>query len=126
MFSIDEVEYDNVMVSKLSRKFEIRDGNNAGTSINGKSIRDIIGTYISYEVTLDPSLMNASEYDSLYNIITSPVPYHTVKFPYGQTEYEFEAEITSGSDDLILLEPNYNLWDGLKITFSAISPNRIP
>lgn len=114
------------MVSSLRRRFEIRDGQNSGTAQSGKTIRDITGTYFAYELTIDASLLTPDEYDSLYEVLTAPVASHNVVFPYGQTTYQFEAEILDGSDDLILCEPDYNHWEELTITFQARKPNRVP
>lgn len=126
MFSIDGVTYDGVLVSSLRRSFEIRDGRNSGTAQSGKTIRDITGTYFAYELTIDASLLTPDEYDSLYEVLCAPVASHNVVFPYGQTTYQFEAEILDGSDDLILCEPDYNHWEELTITFQARKPNRVP
>lgn len=126
MFTIDGIEYSNVMVSSLKRVFEVRDGTNKGESISGKSIRDITGTYFSYELTIDASLLEPDEYDTLFEILCAPVESHTVKFPYGQSTYEFEAEILSGSDSLLVSEYDYNMWGDFTITFQAIQPNRYP
>lgn len=125
MFVIDGVTYDKVLVSSLKRRFEIRDGTNAGDSMAGTRIRDIVGTYFSYELVIDASLLTPEQYDRLYEVITTPTARHLVCFPYGQTTYEFEAEIDDGADDLMLFEPGYNLWQGLTITFRARKPNKV-
>lgn len=81
---------------------------------------------VRYELTIDASLLTPDEYDSLYEVLCAPVASHVVVFPYGQTTYQFEAEILEGSDDLILCEPDYNHWEELTITFQARKPNRVP
>lgn len=122
MFTIDGQEFSSVRVSALSRGFEITDGGNEGYSLSGLHIRDIIGTYITYTITIDPDLMSPAEYDRLFEILLSPVDYHTVTFPYAQETISFEGEITSGSDNLALYEQGYNMWNNLSITFRSRRP----
>lgn len=126
MFTIDGKAYNGVMVSSLRRSFAIRDGENQGTSQSGESIRDIIGTYFSYEISIDASLSTPEEYDLLYQTLCSPVKSHTVIFPYGQSTLQFEAEIFDGSDDLVLCEPEYNHWEELTVTFQSRKPIVLP
>ena len=52
LIKIDNVEY-NVYDSKITRSFQVLDGENAGRLMNGKMERDIIGTYYNYTWELE-------------------------------------------------------------------------
>ena len=122
MFTIDGESFPNIYVIKLSRGFEINDGKNEGYSISGLHMRDITGTYMTYTVVLDASLMSPADYDKLYELLASPLESHNVVFPYAQRTITFDAEVTQGTDELILNEPTYNHWENLSFTFRSIKP----
>lgn len=125
IFKIDGISYD-VEVKNLTRSFDILDGTKAGRAINGGMIRDIIGTYYNYEMDLDTSRMNYTEYDNLYERLSAPQDSHHLEIPYGQSMLEFEAYVSSGSDTLKRKDLNGTWWEGLKVKFVAMEPQRRP
>lgn len=126
MFTIDGESFPSVCVQRLSRGFTVKDGENAGYSLSGLHIRDIVGTYLTYTVVLDASLMSPADYDRLFEILAAPTAYHTVVFPYAQQTVSFEAEVTSGSDELLLCESTYNTWENLTFVFQSRKPVKTP
>lgn len=126
--SIDGVDYDLVHIVSLKRSFSVLDGPNTGRVQTGEMRRDIIGTYYNYTLKIEPDQSNASivQYDSLYEIISSPAESHTIKVPYGQGWKQFKAYVTSGADNLMLKTDDHSKWDGLEINFIAMSPERVP
>lgn len=114
-----------VSVISLQRKASILDGDNANRAKSGRMIRDIIGTYYNYTVGIDPNLLSRSEYDALYEILTSPVESHELTVPYGQGEITFSAYI-SNVDDTLKRMTSSNLWTDLKVNFIAMAPARTP
>lgn len=125
--SIDGVDYDLVHIVSLKRSFSVLDGPNTGRVQTGEMRRDIIGTYYNYTLKIEPDQSNASiaQYDSLYEIISSPAESHTIKVPYGQGWKQFKAYVTSGADNLMLKTDDHSKWDGLEINFIAMSPERV-
>lgn len=126
-FKVDG-KYYNVGVSELKRSASVLDGENAGRVKSGAMIRDIIGTYYNYTVTLDPRNLSDGEYDSLYQTLTAPVDSHDVVFPYGQSTLSFKAYVSGAEDTLVKTDDvtGKNLWSGLSITFTAMKPQRLP
>lgn len=114
-----------VSVTSLQRKASILDGDNAGRAKSGRMIRDIIGTYYNYTLGIDPNLLSQTEYDALYEILTSPVESHELTVPFGQGEKTFEAYI-SNVDDVLKRIASRNLWTDLKVNFIAMAPARTP
>ena len=125
--SIDGVDYVLVHIVSLKRSFSVLDGPNSGRVQTGVMRRDIIGTYYNYTLKIEPDQSNASiaQYDSLYEIISSPAESHTIKVPYGQGWKQFKAYVTSGADNLMLKTDDHSKWDGLEINFIAMSPERV-
>lgn len=123
--TVDNISYDVCVVyGTLKRKFSILEGSNSGTAITGRSIRDIKGTVYTYEMQIEPNPDNRTDYDSLYEVLSSPQDYHIVTFPYGQQTLTFEAMITDGSDTYNGIENSMNVWNGMQLTFNAMEPQR--
>lgn len=122
-FKIDNVVYD-VTVKKMSRNFEALDTQNTNRTLDGVMHRDVIGVFYNYSLELETKNLNVQQYDALYEVISSPDEKHTLTFPYGQQMFTFEAYITNGSDDLMLMKEGMNLWGNLKFNIIAIAPKR--
>lgn len=129
VFTIDGVNL-RLWVKSLKRNFSVADSENSGRLQSYRMHRDIIGTFYNYTLDIDAERSNPADYDTFYEIISAPVEYHNMVFPYGQATKEFEAYITSGDDDLKInkngKEGERNHWTGLSITFTAMEPQRRP
>lgn len=128
VFSIDGLDL-RLWVTDLERGFAVTDTDQSGRVQSGRMHRDIIGTYYNYTLTVDPDKSNRADYDTFYEIVSSPTESHTVIFPYGQKTLEFEAYITSGKDKArIEINGNdkINKWSALSIDFVAMEPQRRP
>lgn len=121
--TIDGMDF-TAAVTKLQRSFSVLDSENTGRTLAGDMQRDVIGTYYNYTVDIDTSFLSRSEYDTLYEKLSSPDEFHTMVLPYGQTTYSFKAYVTSGKDELKRIDKNGNLWDGISVNFIAKSPKR--
>ena len=108
----------------LERSFSLVEGNNSGTALTGKTIRDILGTAYSYTLGIEPNPANAEEYDRLYDVLSAPQETHVVSLPYGQTTIEFACMITGGKDTYLGKLGGKERWSRLTINFIAIQPQR--
>lgn len=126
IFKIDGRAYD-VRIMSLKRSFEVLDGENTGRTISdGTMYRDVIGTYYNYELEIDTSKLSRSEYDELWQIVSSPDDSHRVTLPYGQGSYTQQMYISSGDDKLDLIENGISHWSGMKLKFVAMKAARTP
>lgn len=127
VFTLDGKAY-NVFVPAegIKRNGQILDGENAGRTLSGVMIRDIIGTYYNYSISIDTQQLEVEEYDALYDAVTAPVDYHELTVPYGQSELSFRAYITGAADVLISMENGVNRWGELTLSFVAMAPQRTP
>lgn len=125
MITIDGKKY-NVLIKKdsLKRSFEIAEGPGSLEYLDGDSDPDIIGTYYNYSLEIDARMASPEEYDSLFEVISAPVAYHTVSFPYGQSTLTFKARITGGEDVFLYKMGGKQYWGGLSLQFSAKQPQR--
>lgn len=124
---IDGVTYDGIRVLSVKRSFAVTDGENAGRlATSGRMVRDIIGTFYNYEFTIDPKSTSPETYDAFYQAITAPVDDHEVVVPYGQGSLTFDAYITTGDDELVLISDDANRWKNLSFNVIAMAPQRTP
>ena len=126
--TIDGKKYKNVhIVPPIKRSFQVLDGENSGRlASTGKMVRDIIGTFYNYSITVNKDKSNLAEYDELYEVISAPKNSHQIVVPYGQGTITFEAYVTNGSDELTIIDDNGYKWNGLQINFIAMNPKRVP
>lgn len=121
VFTIDGMDF-RVMVTSLERSFAVTDNENSGRVQSGRMYRDILGTFYNYKMEIEPHKSYRADYDSFYQIISSPTESHMLTFPYGQSILTFEAYVTNGTDSLDVR--NENEWSGLSINFVAMEPQR--
>ena len=99
VFTIDGLNL-RLWVTELKRSFAVTDTENSGRVQSYRMHRDIIGTFYNYTLKIDPERSNPADYDTFYEIISSPTESHELEFPYGQETLSFSAYVTSGEDGL--------------------------
>lgn len=124
VFSVDGVSYPSVNVISLKRNFAVLDGPNAGRVMDGTLKRDIIGTYYNYSMEVTSDYSDLAEYDSLFEVISSPAESHQIVVPYGQGTLSFKAYVANGDDNLLHKRDNFNKWNNLTFNFVASEPQR--
>lgn len=123
--TVDNITYNvGVEYESMKRNATLFEGSNTGTAIAGNSIRDIIGTKYSYEMTIYALPGYQNDYDTLYYSLTAPVDYHHVELPFGQTVIEFDAMIETINDTYYGVQNGTNLWDKMTVEFAPIRPQR--
>lgn len=128
VFTIDGLSL-RLWVTGLKRKFEVLDTQNSGRLMNVDMHRDIAGTFYNYVLEVEPDKKHRADYDTFYQIVSSPEKSHVMVFPYAQETLEFNAYVTNGEDSLKMEETengHINKWHGLSLNFVAQSPQRRP
>ena len=127
LVSVDGVFYD-VAVGSLKRECDITDGQNAGRTNPpaASMIRDVIGTFFVYVLTIEPKHGKQAQYDAFHDDLVQPVDSVQLTVPYGQTSKTFEAYITKVEDELKARRGALKIWGGMSITFTAMDPNITP
>ena len=126
--TLDGREYKNIhIIPPIKRSFQVLDGENAGRlALSGFMVRDVIGTFYNYQITINRDKSDIEEYDDLYETISAPVDSHELSIPYGQEILTFEAYVTNGTDELRKIDEDGNVWNALLINFIAMKPQRTP
>lgn len=124
MFSIDGVNYDNVVrVTGLKQKFTILSGKNSKRLMDGKMYIEPLGTYINYEMTVEKrNSASNRQWDEFTNVLMNPDQKHTVTLPHFQRLQTFDMYISDGSRDLIQtnLSGTNSRWGDLTIEFVSM------
>ena len=115
----------NVRVMSLFENGEVLDSDKSGRGATGNMVRDIIGTYYNYTITVKPKKSHLNEYDEFWNAVTSPVESHQVSFPHNQSYLTFNAYITSASREIKIVTEDGFIWKPMTLNFIAMEPQRI-
>ena len=122
VFTMDGIAY-NVHVTKLTRKFSVMDTEKSGRTQNGEMYRDIIGTFYNYTMTIQERAGDAAALEAFWEAISDPTKTsHVCAFPYGQTTLTQKMYVTSGEQDLNLMQKNRNHWGEISVNFIAMGP----
>lgn len=127
-FYIDGESFDVLVPQEgIERSFSILDSDKAGRSVEtgAPMIRDILGTFFNYKITIDPKKASKNDYDRLFMIFASPVDSHRVKVPFNQGWLSFEAYVTQGSDRVVIMK-NGTKYKGLSVDMIAVKAQWIP
>lgn len=126
MFTVDGTPY-NVSIIEMKRNFASLDRGDTGRSTTtGAMIRNVLGSFYTYDIVLDTKQLDTSQYDSLYEVLTSPDDFHNFIFPYGQTNYDFVGYIAAAQDTLKRIQGTKRLWGNLSFTAVAKYAKRRP
>lgn len=112
----------DVAISKYSRYFNVLDGDNAGRVMEGKMIRDIIGTYIGNKVTVFRRGDNYKGLDEFWDYIVAHSVEDSVQLEAadGQTTISYKAYYTSATQEIEKVENGVNYWGEIEMNFIPI------
>lgn len=123
---IDNVDYSDKTVVSVDRKATIKDSDLSGEMMDGSYHRDIIGTYIDYEMKIVCKVGDNATFNQIYEILTSPVASHEITVPYNSSTVTFDAYIKEVSDHLKRYYADGAVWVDLKVLFKAAAPQKVP
>ncbi len=123
LITIDGESFD-VGIIKITRKARV-DKKELGTTLDGKLHYQSLGTYYDYVVTFNTRRYNVSEYDRLYEVLTSPEAEHDVTLPYGQGSISGKYSISTSNDSIVSNFTSFRRWSSLQVTFEALEYNKV-
>lgn len=125
MITIDGTSWP--VVSKVERTSEMRESDISGLMLDKTYFSDVIGTYMSYDVTLAVPPGQERDYSDLYEVLTQPVGYHTFLVPYGQSTLEISGRVESVKDTLLVVTTargTTQRWHGVSFTVLSNHPTK--
>lgn len=128
---INGISYDvGVAISAYEETFNVLDGKNAGRAINGRMVRDIVGTYIGHNITFfnKGGEKGNAAFDALWDALKSLSVHDSVMLEVvdGQNQISYEAYYTSGNRRIKNVVGGVNYWDELQISFIPMEAQITP
>lgn len=122
MLIIDDIAYD--VKCEVKRTANLTSSDISGLLLDKNYFNDVIGTYMSYQVTLKYPLRDQSRYAELYEALTLPVDGHRFNLPFNQGRLDITARIASVPDQWIELDGGFQYWEALQFTIVANHPSK--
>lgn len=117
---IDGIVYNVPVKTDITRTADLLD-KYAKRTENGYLKRKLIGVYKNYQMNFaEQTKLNYDEYNRLYDKLTEPVDFHTVKIG----NYTFKCYISSVSDTMYNYKDNKEYYKNLTAKFTAEKPWR--
>lgn len=109
----------DVAISKYNRYFNVLDGENAGRAMEGRMVRDVIGTYIGHKLTVFRRGDDYAGIDAFWNYLVKHSVDDSVMLEAadGQTTIAYEAYYTSAKQDIEKVEGGVNYWGEIEVNF---------
>lgn len=121
-FIIDGIPWD--VPCSVKRTAEMTASEISGMLLDKTYFNDVIGTYMSYTVALAVPFDMENEYAALYDMLTDPVAFHSMTFPYNGEDLNINARIQVVSDDYVRQPNNGRYWRNTEFTAIATAPTR--
>ena len=122
VLTIDGVVYD--VDCEITRTAEVTASDISGLMLNGMIFKDIIGTYLQYDLRFKYPLYNRGKYASIFEKLTEPVASHTFILPYNETTVTIVANVETVSDALLELENKTVFWKDTRFSVTSIYPTK--
>lgn len=106
----------------LEESASLQEGLNAGDMLSGDHERDLIGTYLSHALEVEPDPRYPLDYDAFYDAIIAPVPSHSIIMPHGQGTVTYDAMVSDAGHRSRGSLGGVRRWSGLRVEFSSIRP----
>ncbi len=99
----------------------------AERSEEGDMLRELIGVYYNYTLTVGTSSeFGDTSYSAFWDKMTEPKEFHEISIPTQGGYYTFIGYISSVSDEYKKILDNEAEFDGFTCKFTAKSPARVP
>lgn len=117
---LNGISFDaSVAIEGYSRNFNVLDGENAGRTLSGRMIRDVIGTYIGHKVKVFRRNDNYHGIDQFWDYLLQHSVDGSVMLEAadGQSTIAYEAYYTSATQELDRVENGVNYWGTIEVNF---------
>lgn len=122
MFTIDGMAWD--IPCTIERQAEIRESEISGLLLDKTYFKDVIGTYMRYEVAIAVPFNRLDDYTTIYEMLTAPNDAHTFVLPYNQDSITISGMIDVVTDQFVKMPNNGQYWRGTKFSIVAKHPTK--
>lgn len=122
MVVIDNIRWD--VPCDITRTAEMQASEISGMLLNRNYFNDVIGTYMTYDITMAVPTTKMDEYARLYDVLTDPVASHRFVLPYNAGTIELEARVESVQDVYVYVTRAKQYWRGVSFSVIANHPTK--
>lgn len=122
MFTIDGLRFD--WPCDITRTARIRPSELSGIMLDKRWFNDVLGTYMTYSVSVAVPMGAGEDYERLYDALTLPVEGHRFTLPYDRGEITVEGRVEQVSDVYVRLPGGDLHWRGVRFDVVANHPSR--
>lgn len=128
MLIIDGIDFSEFVIENdIEEAFELVEGESSVMTQSGRDWYDIIGTRYMHTLSiLRNDSVSPEKWDEFYNVISSPVDFHTVEVDHAQGTITYDAHIFKGARKLLRVTGEKKIWSDMTITLKAAEPQRRP
>lgn len=108
----------------VQRTADVTSSDISGMLLDKTYFNDVLGTFMSYSVSLAVPPTMEYEYAQLYEMLTEPVDAHAFLMPYNEGTIEVTARVESVQDTLVWTASQNQYWRGISFTVTANHPSK--
>ena len=123
MFIIDGLTWD--IKCDIKRIAEMKASELSGLMLDRSYFNDVLGTYMSYEITLPAPMFLQDRYATIYDLLTNPADGHEFVIPYNQGYITITARVEK-IEDIYAEIPGgrWTYWKETKFTIVSNYPSK--
>lgn len=122
MITIDDMTWN--VPCDVQRTADITPSEISGMLLDKTYLNDVIGTYMTYAITMVVPPKQTYEYSQLYEVLTAPVDGHRFVLPYNEGMVHITGRVGSVSDRLVWTATERQYWKGVSFSVVANHPTK--
>lgn len=122
MITIDGIVWP--IPCKITREAEIKPSEISGLLLDKSYFNDVIGTYMTYTISIAVPMDMRDQYAAIYEILTDPVDGHTFILPYNGSTVTITGRVENVQDEYVRLAGGGVYWRGTQFTVIANHPTK--
>lgn len=122
MLIIDGITWP--VTPKIKRRATLKASEISKLMLDKNFLNDVIGVYLSYEITVGIPFWNIGRYTNLYETLTDPVDGHSMILPYNQGNITITGRIEVVEDEYVRRPNGGNYWRDTTFVITANHPTK--
>lgn len=122
MFTVDGMLWD--LPCDIERKAEMQASEISGMLLDKHYFNDVVGTFLTYSITLVVPFGKETQYARLYEVLTEPVDGHLFVLPYNRGNITITGRVTNISDVYKPMPDGSVHWKGIRFDVISNAPNK--
>ena len=122
MFSIDGTVWN--VPCQIEREAQMQASEISGMLLDRTYFNDVLGTYMSYTVSIAVPFDRLSLYRAIYDKLTNPLEAHIFVLPFDDATITLTGRVERVSDSWVRMPGDQNYWRNITFTVTAIHPSR--